>query len=37
MREPAPDKAPLQGKRVAFTGRLASMTPAEAVDLIRAH
>ena len=37
MREPAPDKALLQGKRVAFTGRLASMTRADAADLIRAH
>jgi tetratricopeptide (TPR) repeat protein len=37
MAEPAPDKALLQGKRVAFTGRLASMTRAEAADLIRAH
>jgi tetratricopeptide (TPR) repeat protein len=37
MREQAPDKALLQGKRVAFTGRLASMTRAEAADLIRAH
>src|SRR5262245_38421012 len=37
MREPAADKAVLQGKRVAFTGRLASMTRAEAADLIRAH
>jgi tetratricopeptide (TPR) repeat protein len=37
MREPAPDKALLQGKQVAFTGRLASMTRAEAADLIQAH
>ena len=37
MREPAPDKALLQGKRVAFTGRLASMTRSDAADLIRAH
>src|SRR5262249_26962032 len=27
----------LEGKRVAFTGKLASMTRAEAADLIRAH
>jgi len=37
MAEAAPDKALLQGKRVAFTGRLASMTRAEAADLVRAH
>jgi tetratricopeptide (TPR) repeat protein len=35
--EPAADTALLQGKRVAFTGRLASMTRAEAAELIRAH
>src|SRR5262245_43519197 len=28
---------PLQGKRVAFTGRLASMTRAEAAELVAAH
>src|SRR5262249_19211631 len=37
MPEPGPDRALLQGKRVAFTGRLASMTRAEAADLVRAH
>jgi tetratricopeptide (TPR) repeat protein len=37
MQEPAPEKALLQGMRVAFTGRLASMTRAEAADLVRAH
>jgi tetratricopeptide (TPR) repeat protein len=37
MQESAPDKALLQGKRVAFTGRLASMSRAEAADLISAH
>jgi hypothetical protein len=31
------DSAVLKGKRVAFTGRLASMTRADAVALVRAH
>src|SRR5262249_8022970 len=31
------DGAVLKGKRVAFTGRLASMTRAEAVALVRVH
>ena len=32
----APDK-PLAGKRVAFTGRLASLTRSEAAGLVRKH
>jgi DNA-binding transcriptional MerR regulator len=37
MQEPVPDTAPLQGKQVAFTGRLASMSRDEAAKLITAH
>jgi Flp pilus assembly protein TadD len=37
MAEPVTEKALLQGKRVAFTGRLAAMTQAEAADLVRSH
>jgi tetratricopeptide (TPR) repeat protein len=37
MPESAPDNVQLQGKRVAFTGRLAAMTQAEAADLVRTH
>jgi tetratricopeptide (TPR) repeat protein len=37
MSQPAKDAKPFRGKRVAFTGRLASMTRPEAAELIRAH
>src|SRR6516162_4216987 len=34
MAEPAEDAAPLLGQKVAFTGKLASMSLAEARDLV---
>lgn len=37
MAEPAQQQDFLQGKQVAFTGRLASMTRTEAAKLVRAH
>src|SRR6187455_263119 len=37
MPESVTDRAFLQGKQVAFTGRLAAMTQADAADLVRAH
>src|SRR5262245_8202101 len=37
MSESVADRSFLQGKQVAFTGRLAAMTQADAADLVRAH
>src|SRR5581483_8632487 len=37
MPEPAVDPELLRGKQVAFTGRLASLTRTEAVDLVNAY
>src|SRR5882762_4859455 len=37
MVEPAPDAEFLRGKQVAFTGRLASLTRAEAAQLVAAN
>jgi tetratricopeptide (TPR) repeat protein len=37
MPPPATDAMPFRGKRVAFTGRLASMTRLEAAELVCAH
>jgi tetratricopeptide (TPR) repeat protein len=37
MVDPAVDRELLKGKQVAFTGRLASMSRAEAAALVRAH
>src|SRR6516162_7463104 len=37
MMEPAADAPPLQGQTVAFTGKLASMSRAQAAELVGAY